>query len=425
MVAVDLLQELQWRGVVYDTTEGLAGVLAREKVTAYCGFDPTAASLHVGSLLPIMSLARLQRHGHTPIALVGGGTGLIGDPSGKSQERSLQTLEQVEENAKGLRSQLERFLDFSPTLPNAARMRNNVEWLGPIGFLDFLRDVGKHFTVNYMIAKESVKRRLGSEEGISFTEFSYQLLQAYDYLVLHDRETCTLQLGGSDQWGNIVAGCDLIRKVRGHHVHGLVLPLVTTSSGTKFGKTEAGTVWLDPSLTTPFRFYQFWLNTDDRDVVKYLKFFTWLDPAAIEQLEETVAAAPEKREAQRTLARETTKMVHGAEGLEQAERETAVLFRPAGESINIADRSPTVESLTGIPLPASEFARGIPVVELLVTVGLAASKSEAFRLVKQGGVYINEERVTDERGQVTLAHAQNDVIWVRKGQRERRIVKLV
>src|SRR5262245_11101148 len=257
---MNLIDELTWRGMVQDVTEGLAGVLEREKVTAYIGFDPTAASLHAGSLMTVMNLARLQRAGHTPIGLVGGGTGLIGDPSGKSQERNLLTFEQVETNAEGIRQQLERFLDFGRGA-NAARMANNIDWLRPIGFLDFLRDVGKHFTVNYMMAKESVKRRIGGDEGISFTEFSYQLLQAYDYLVLRDRFGCTLQLGGSDQWGNITAGCELIRKVRSARVHGLVWPLMTTAAGTKFGKTEAGTVWLDPQLTPPFRFYQFWLNT--------------------------------------------------------------------------------------------------------------------------------------------------------------------
>jgi tyrosyl-tRNA synthetase len=409
-----VFQELQWRGIVYDTTEGLADVLDTETLTVYVGFDPTAASLHVGSLLPMMTLARLQRQGHTPIALVGGGTGLIGDPSGKSQERSLLTFEQVEENAGGLRRQLERFLDFDAARPNAARLRNNVDWLRPIGFLDFLRDVGKHFTVNYMVAKESVKRRLGGEEGISFTEFSYQLLQAYDYLVLHERDQCNLQMGGSDQWGNIVAGCDLIRKVRGKRVHGLVMPLVTTSSGTKFGKTEAGTVWLDPSLTSPFRFYQFWLNTDDRDVVKYLKFFTWLDRATLDVLERSVVDAPQERQAQRTLAREVTSMVHGPEGLADAERETAALFG-GGDDENV----PSVE------LPAATLADGIAHTDFIVSLGLASSKGEAVRLIRQGGLYINDARVTDERGRVTLAAAIEGKIRVRKGQRERRLVKLV
>lgn len=409
-----LFNELQWRGMVSAATEGLVEVLDREKVTAYIGFDPTAASLHVGNLLTLMGLARLQRHGHTPIALVGGGTGLIGDPSGKSQERSLLTFEQVEVNAQGIRKQLGRFLDFNSALSNAALMRNNVEWLRPMGFIDFLRDVGKYFTVNYMMSKESVKRRLESEEGISFTEFSYQLLQAYDYLVLHDRDRCTLQMGGSDQWGNITAGCDLIRRMRARRVHGLVWPLLTTSSGAKFGKTEVGTIWLDPKLTSPFRFYQFWLNTDDRDVVQYLKFFTWLDEPMIAALERTVAEAPATREAQRTLAREVTSMVHGPEGLEESERETAALFGGGDE----AD-APTMS------IPRSQFAGGMANTDFMVSVGLAQSKGEAARLIKQGGFYINDERITDERGRVTLEDVVEGRIKARKGQRERRIVRVV
>jgi tyrosyl-tRNA synthetase len=408
-----LLEELQWRGMVSETTEGLGEALEREKVTAYIGFDPTAASLHVGNLMTLMGLARLQRYGHTPLALVGGGTGLIGDPSGKRQERTLQTFEQIEQNAHAIRKQLERFLDFNPALPNAARLRNNVEWLRPIGFLDFLRDVGKYFTVNYMMAKESVKRRIEGEEGISFTEFSYQLLQAYDYLVLFDRETCTLQMGGSDQWGNITAGCDLIRKMRGARAHGLVWPLLTTATGAKFGKTESGTIWLDAELTSPFRFYQFWLNTDDRDVIKYLKFFTWLDREAIAALEGAVARAPEQREAQRTLAREVTLMVHGAEGLAEAERETAAHFGGGDE-----------DAVPAITLAAAQFAGGMTNTEFMVSVGLASSKGEAARLIKQGGFYINDERITDERGRVTLEHVVDGKIRARKGQRERRIVRL-
>ena len=274
---VNVLDDLRWRGLLHTSTDGIEAALAGGPMTAYIGFDPTAPSLHAGSLLTVMGLARLQRHGHRPIALVGGGTGLIGDPSGKSQERNLLTLEQTAENADGIRRQLERFLDFSPALSNAALLRNNVDWLRPIGFLDFLRDVGKHFTVNYMMAKDSVKRRIEGTDGISFTEFSYQLLQAYDFLVLHDRDRCMLQLGGTDQWGNITAGCDLVRKVRGAQVHGLVWPLLTTASGAKFGKTEGGAVWLDPARTSPYEFYQFWLKTDDRDVVQHLKGFTFLD----------------------------------------------------------------------------------------------------------------------------------------------------
>jgi tyrosyl-tRNA synthetase len=409
---MSVFEELEWRGLVSEATEGLPEALARESLTAYIGFDPTAASLHVGSLMTVMNLARLQRAGHAPIGLVGGGTGLIGDPSGKSAERNLLSFEQVDANARGVRAQLERFLDFGSGR-TAARMANNVEWLRPIGFLDFLRDVGKHFTVNAMMAKESVKRRLGGDEGISFTEFSYQLLQAYDYLVLFDRFNCRLQMGGSDQWGNITAGCELIRKVRATRVHGLVWPLMTTSAGTKFGKTEHGTIWLDAALTSPFRFYQFWLNTDDRDVVKYLKYFTWLDQAMIAALERTVRETPEQREAQRTLAREVTTMVHGVEGLAEAERETAALFGGGDD-----DAAPAVM------LPAARFADGILYIEFMVTVGLASSKGEATRLIKQGGFYINEERVTDERGRVTLAHVVDGKIRARKGQRERRIVRL-
>ena len=341
MNAASIVDEFEWRGMLYDITDGARDMFARERVTAYVGFDPTASSLHVGSLLPIMALARLQRAGHSPIALVGGGTGLIGDPSGKSQERTLLSMEEVDRNLAGMRSQLERFLDFDAA-PNPARLINNADWLRSITLLEFLRDTGKHFTVNYMLAKESVKRRLGGEEGISFTEFSYLLLQAHDYLVLHERFGCTLQMGGSDQWGNITAGCDLIRKMAGGKAHGLVLPLVTTSAGTKFGKTEAGTVWLDPARTSPFRFYQFWLNTDDRDVAKYLKFFTWLDAPAIEELERAVVEAPEAREAQRRLAREVTAMVHGAEELQRAERASQILF---GGSLKDAE---PVRSLDGV-----------------------------------------------------------------------------
>src|SRR5436853_1848615 len=284
---MNLFDEFQWRSMLHEATPDLKKILAEEKLTAYIGFDPSAASLHVGSLLPVMGLARLQRLGHTPIAIAGGGTGLIGDPSGKTKERQLLTREQVEENLLGIKEQLSHLLDFEAK-ENPARIVNNADWLGPITMMEFLRDVGKYFTVNNLIGKEAIKRRLESDEGISFTEFSYPLLQAYDYLVLYDRHNCTLQMGGSDQWGNIVAGIDLIRRLRSTRAHGLVFPLVTTSSGVKFGKTEAGAVWLDPKLTSPYRIYQFWLNTDDRDAIPYLKFFTWLSQEDIDPLEETV-----------------------------------------------------------------------------------------------------------------------------------------
>ena len=418
-----LFEEYEWRGMLYDATDGAREALAREKVAAYIGFDPTASSLHVGSLLPIMALARLQRFGHSPIALVGGGTGMIGDPSGKSAERSLLSIEEIDANARGMRAQLERFLDFNAT-PNAARMMNNADWLRKIGLLEFLRDTGKHFTVNYMLAKESVKRRLGGDEGISFTEFTYLLLQAHDYLHLHDAVGCTLQMGGSDQWGNITAGCDLIRKVRAAKAHGIVLPLVTTSSGTKFGKTEAGTVWLDPERTSAFRFYQFWLNADDRDVIKYLKFFTWLDRAMIAALEKTVTEAPEKRVAQRTLAREVTSMVHGAAELDRAERASSVLFGGSLADASVEDILMVFDDAPAIDMTKADLMAAT-MSALTAQVGLAASKGEAARLIKQGGIYLNDRRVTDDRALVTLEDTIGGrVMVIRKGQRERRVVRV-
>jgi tyrosyl-tRNA synthetase len=420
---MNLFEEFEWRGMLYDATEGAREALAKDKVTAYIGFDPTASSLHVGSLLPIMALARLQRFGHSPIALVGGGTGMIGDPSGKSQERTLLSLEQIDANARGMRAQLERFLDFSAA-PNAARMMNNADWLRTVGMLEFLRDTGKHFTVNYMLAKESVKRRIGAgEDGVSFTEFSYMLLQAHDYLHLHDAVNCTLQLGGSDQWGNIVAGCDLVRKVRGARVNGVVMPLVTTASGTKFGKTEAGTVWLDPERTSPFKFYQFWLNTDDRDVIKYLKFFTFLDRPTIDALEQTVAEAPERRDAQRTLAREVTALVHGEAELAKAERATE-LMHGGGGGQSAADILAVSGDVPTTVMSMEQFAKSTNTT-ITVAVGLADSNGAAARLIKQGGIYINDERVTDERALLRREQLiDGQVLMIRKGQRDRRIVRI-
>lgn len=405
-----LFEEFEWRGMLYDATDGARETLAKEKVTAYIGFDPTASSLHVGSLLPIMALARLQRLGHSPIALVGGGTGMIGDPSGKSQERSLLSIEEIDANARGMRAQLERFLDFD-ALPNAARMVNNADWLRTISLLEFLRDTGKHFTVNYMLAKESVKRRLGGDEGISFTEFSYLLLQAHDYLVLHDRMGCTLQMGGSDQWGNIVAGCDLIRKMRGAKAHGVVLPLVTTSAGTKFGKTEAGTVWLDPQRTSERDFYQFWLQADDRDVINYLRFFTWLDRAEIERLERALQEDPSSRAAQRRLADEVTRTVHGEDTLASVQSDAALRFGGAVTAEALGQVAPVAS------IPIAKLTAGLANTELVVIAGLAKSKSEAFRLIEQGGVTINDVTVMDPRGLVTAEQALGNRLKVSKGRR--------
>lgn len=420
---MDLYGELAWRGLVYDASEGLREVLARERVTAYSGFDPTAPSLHVGHLLPLLALARLQQFGHSPIALVGGGTGLIGDPSFKAAERALLSVEQVEENVAGIRSQVARFLDFDRA-PNPARLIDNAEWLTRLGAIDFMRDIGKHFTVNSMMAKESVKRRIESADGISYTEFSYPLLQSYDFLVLHDRFQCSLQLGGSDQWGNITAGMDLIRRMRGARVHGLVLPLLMTASGSKFGKTEAGSVWLDARLTRPYEFYQFWLNTDDRDAVKYLRFFTFLPHARVEELDATTKAQPEHREAQRALAREVTRLVHGESAVSQAEAAAQALFTDDFSAMSVRQ---LLEVFPDVPSSEAPFSsEGWGLVDLLAASGVTASKGEATRLVRSGGIYVNGRRVVDAKARLVAADAVEGRLFViRKGKRDNFLVRVV
>ena len=421
----NLLSELEWRGLVYDATEGLADVLAKERVTAYIGFDPTASSGHVGTLLTILGLARLQRLGHTPIAVVGGGTGMIGDPSGKSQERLLLSREQVDENVAGLRQQLAHFLDFD-AVGNPARIVNNADWLASFDLLGFLRDTGKYFTVNYILQKEAVNRRLESEEGISYTEFSYLLLQARDFLEAFDRYGCTLQMGGSDQWGNITAGIDLMRKLRAQKTHGLVWPLLMTAAGTKFGKTEAGTIWLDPALTSPFKFYQFWLNTDDRDVIKYLKYFTFLERSEIEALAAATEKSPEKREAQRVLARDVTALVHGADQVTRAEQASTVLFDEDIATLRADDVLAVFADVPSTEIPAEAFdAEGIGVVDLVARVQLAPSKAEARRLVQSGGVYVNNRRVADPQARLLRDQAIDGRLFVlRKGQKQNHLVRL-
>ena len=419
---MDLFGELTWRGLVYDATEGVRDALAHGQVTAYIGFDPTAPSLHVGSLLVMLALAHVQRAGHCPIALVGGGTGLIGDPSGKTVERQLLTIEQVEKNVAGIHAQLARFLDFdSTTAP--ARLVNNAEWLTKLAAVDFMRDVGKYFSVNAMLAKDSVKRRIESDEGITYTEFSYSLLQAYDFLVLFDRFTCTVQMGGSDQWGNITAGMDLIRRVRSAKAHGLVLPLVTTAAGTKFGKTEAGTVWLDPQLTRPYEFYQFWFNADDRDAVRYLKFFTFMDQTRIAELEAATAREPERRHAQRALAREVTTLVHGGAAVAEAESATQALF--SGDVARMSARA-LLEVFPNVPSTTVGYdPDGWRLVALLTDAGVTSSNSEATRLIRSGGIYVNSRRVTDEKERLTAEHAiDGELFLIRKGKKENFLVRI-
>jgi tyrosyl-tRNA synthetase len=410
-----VLDELSWRGLVHQHTDGLAAALAKQSVSAYCGFDPTASSIHVGNLIPVMGLMHLQRGGHRPFVVVGGGTGLIGDPSGKTAERQLNTLETVEANATALRGQLEHFLDFSGA--NAAQMRNNADWLVPLRAVDFMRDVGKHFTVNYMLAKESIQSRI--ESGISYTEFSYMLLQAYDYRELFLRDGVTLQVGGSDQWGNITAGMELIRRTEGAEAHALTFPLVTTATGTKFGKTEAGNVWLDPERTSPYQFYQFWINVDDRDGGRYLRYFTLLSRDGIESLEREIVERPESRAAQQALASEVTARVHGAEAARVAEEVSRLIFGKGDP----ASLSPAALAALSRELPFAEMSPAVTVVDVLVQLKLAASKGAARRLIEQGGVTINSRRAANAADALGEPLAGNYYL-VRKGARDFGLVRL-
>jgi tyrosyl-tRNA synthetase len=418
---MDLYDELAWRGLVYDATDGVRDALARERVTGYIGFDPTASSLHVGSLLVIMGLARLQRAGHRPIALVGGGTGLIGDPK-PTTERALLSPEETASNVAGIRGQLARFLDFDET-PTGALLIDNADWLTKLGAIEFMRDVGKHFSVNAMLTKDSVKKRIEGE-GISYTEFSYSLLQAYDYLELYRRYNCTLQMGGSDQWGNITAGLDLIRRVEQGKAQALVMPLITTSSGVKFGKTEAGAVWLDPGRTSPYEFYQFWLNTDDRDAGRYLRYFTFLTRDRVEELETIGAREPERRHAQRELAREVTRLVHGEAAVVEAEAAADKLFRGDLSSMSVAELLQIFPNVPSCDLAL--VAAGWLVPELLTAAGVAASKSEAVRLVKGGGISLNGRRIGDEKERITQANAiEGRIFVIRKGKKDNFLVRLI
>ena len=410
-----LLEELSWRGMVYQHTDGLPDALATEQLSAYAGFDPTAPSLHIGSLVPVMGLVHLQRAGHRPIALVGGGTGLIGDPSGKTAERQLVSAEEIEKNSRALEKQLGRFLDFEGK--NGARMRDNATWLRPLKAVEFMRDVGKHFTVNYMLAKDSVQSRI--EGGISFTEFSYMLLQAYDFLELNRREGVTLQIGGSDQWGNITASLELIRRVEGKTAHALTMPLVTTASGSKFGKTEEGAVWLDSTRTSPYKFYQYWINVDDRDAGKYLRLFTLMSLQEIEALEKLITSAPEKREAQQALARDLTARVHGEDAARVAEEVSRVLF---GKADPTSLTEPVLRALSE-EVPFVEAADAPGLLDALVTLKLAASKSAARRLVEQGGVYLNGQRAGADTDLASAKPLAGRYHLLRKGARDYGLIR--
>jgi tyrosyl-tRNA synthetase len=401
---MDLVEELRWRGMLQEITPGLREQLSRETTTGYVGFDPTADSLHIGSLVPILLLLHLQRAGHRPIALVGGATGMVGDPSGKSEERNLLDEATLQHNVAGIRAQLERYLDFSAERPNAATLANNYDWFRDMGFIDFLRDVGKHLTVNYMMSKDSVRKRIEGETGISYTEFAYQLMQGYDFYWLYTRHGCKLQMGGSDQWGNITTGIELIRRKAGGEAFALTCPLVTKADGGKFGKTEKGNVWLDPARTSPYQFYQFWLNAADADAERWIKTFTLLPFPEVEGLIASHREDPAARRLQQRLAHEVTTFVHGAAETEAAQATTRKLFSedPVAALRNMEEKE-ILAALEGIPTFTVEHRHlrdGIDIVSLLATSGCFPSKGEARKTILGGGVSLNREKVTDAALQV-------------------------
>lgn len=400
---MNFVDELKWRGMIHDIMPGTEELLAKGQTTAYVGIDPTADSLHVGHLVSVMMMKHFQMAGHKPIFIIGGATGMIGDPSGKSQERNLLDETTIQKNMAGIKKQLSRFIDFTSSASNAAIMLNNYDWMKEFSFLDFIRDVGKHITVNYMMSKDSVKRRLNGEysDGMSFTEFTYQLVQGYDFLHLRKNYNCMLQMGGSDQWGNITTGGELIRRKEGLEAYGLTWPLMTKSDGKKFGKTESGNIWLDPERTSPYQFYQFWLNTTDEDAARYVKIFTLLPPAEIDALIVEHQEAPHLRKLQKTLAKEITCLIHGEEAWQSALEASQILFGNAtSETLRKIDEKTFLAVFEGVPqfeMSAADLKAGIPVVEFLAgKTSIMGSKGEARRALKSSAISINKEKVTAE-----------------------------
>lgn len=392
---MNLIKELTWRGMIQDIMPGTEEQLAKEMTSAYIGFDPTADSLHIGSLVPILLLVHLQKAGHKPVALVGGATGMVGDPSGKSEERNLLSEEVLKHNQEGVKKQLMQFLDFDTSKPNAAEMVNNYDWFRNMTFLNFIRDVGKHITVNYMMSKDSVKKRLEGETGMSFTEFTYQLVQGYDFYWLYTEKNCKLQMGGSDQWGNIVTGTELIRRKAGGEAFAFTCPLITKADGGKFGKTESGNVWLDPARTSPYQFYQFWLNASDEDASKWIRIFTFLKQDFIEALEKEHQNDPGKRSLQKKLAEEVTRFVHAEAGLNEAIATTEKLFANQNapiESLSVDDLE-GMEGIVRASISKEKMEPGIDVVSFLAESGIFASKGEARKMVQGGGISINRRKV--------------------------------
>lgn len=430
---MNFIEDLRWRGMIHDVMPGTEEQLAKEGTSGYIGFDPTAESLHVGSFAQILLLKRFQLAGHKPIALVGGATGMIGDPSGKSQERNLLDEETLQRNQEGIKRQLSRFLDFDSGKPNSAVLVNNYDWMKGYDFLSFIRDVGKHITVNYMMAKDSVKKRLGEEakEGMSFTEFSYQLVQGYDFLWLYQNMGCKLQMGGSDQWGNITTGTELIRRKLGGEAFALTIPLITKADGTKFGKTESGNVWLDARYTSPYKFFQFWLNTSDEDAERYIKVFTLLDKTTIDNLIAEHRKEPHLRNLQKTLAREVTIMVHSEDDYRRAVEASEMLFGNATtDMLNRMDEETFLSVFDGVPtfeVKKSELAKGIPFSVLAAELTkVFPSKGELRRLVQGGGLSINKQKIDNPETTVNLDMLLNGkYILVQKGKKNYSIILAV
>lgn len=421
-----LIEELKWRGMIQDMMPGTEEQIAKEMTTAYIGFDPTAESLHIGSLVPILLLLHWQRAGHKPIALVGGATGMVGDPSGKSEERNLLSEEQLEKNLQGIKKQLSKYLDFNPALPNAASIVNNYDWFKGMTFIEFLRDVGKHITVNYMMAKDSVRKRIEGETGISYTEFAYQLMQGYDFYWLYKNHHCKIQMGGSDQWGNITTGTELIRRKAGGEAFAFTCPLLTKTDGTKFGKTEKGNVWLDPEKTSYYEFYQFWVRAADADAAKWIRIFTFLPAEEINQLIEIHQQKPEDRQLQKKLAEEITRFVHGEEGLRTALETTEKLHlqsHGSASELSLEDLE-SMEGVTQFSFDRQKLNSGIDIISFLAETGIFPSKGEARKMLQNGGVSLNREKITDLGMLLTsdrLLHQQ--YLLLQKGKKHFFLVK--
>jgi tyrosyl-tRNA synthetase len=425
------IEELRWRGMLQDMTPELEEHLAKGMASAYLGFDPTADSLHIGHLVGVMTLLHFQRAGHKPFALVGGATGMIGDPSFKSAERNLLNKETLDHNVACIQSQLSKFLDFSGDGGNKAELVNNYDWMSQFSFLEFIRDVGKHITVNYMMSKDSVKRRLEEGNGLSFTEFSYQLIQGYDFYHLWKNENCSIQLGGSDQWGNIVTGTELIRRMGGGSAYALTVPLITKADGTKFGKTEGGSVWLDPEKTSPYAFYQFWLNVSDEDASKYIRIFTVLDQETIEKLEVEHAEAPHLRVLQKEIAKNVTIMVHSQEDYEMAVKASSILFgKSSTEDLAALDERTFLQVFDGVPqvqISQSEYSSFETVLDIFGETSqgvIFSSKGEARKMIQGGGVSINKEKLTDPNAGISFELLQGKYLLVQKGKKNYYIIEI-